>query len=180
MTGLESTQDVLPESATVGTGSCDPSGGNDHESSTATHESDGLVAAYGGSLGGFGQIPDPAYAINLGGFGQITSQAIVKDIIGAEEGMSNVESISGPEKIRVNAIGSARAIVGKLDSIGPTRLQSLSTFKAVVAGIVNVCLSNNDVPSLTIMRRSTHTLKWHWMPWPRTLGYISIIPDAAD
>ena len=126
VTGLESTQDVLPESATVGTGSCDPSGGNDHESSTATNEPDALVTTYGGSLGGFGQI---------------TSQAIVKDIIGTEEDMSNVESISGPDKVRVNAIGSARAIVGKLDSIDPTRLQSLSTFKAVVTGIVNVCPS---------------------------------------
>ena len=139
--GLESVQDVLPESATVGTGSCDPSGGNDHESSAATHELDALVAAHGTSLGGFGQIPDPAYGLDLGGFGQIPSQAILKEIIDAEGNMSNVESISGPDKTGVNAIGSASAIVGKLGSIGFTRLQSLSAFKAVVAGIANVCPS---------------------------------------
>lgn len=126
MTGLENAQAIVLRSSTVGTSSCDPSEGNDHEYFATTQEVCTRVAAYGSSLGGFGQIP---------------SQVIVQDIQDAEENTSTVESTSSPAETTVNVIGSANTAVGKSGSIDSTSLQPLRIFNAVVTGIVNVCLS---------------------------------------
>ena len=121
----------MPQSFTFRTGSCDPSGGNDHERFAATQEVCTLVAAYGANLGGSGQIP---------------SQDIANDIKGAEQNMSNVKSIYSPAEITANAIISANTAMGQFDTITSTYLQPLSTFNAVVTGVADVRLSNNDVP----------------------------------
>ena len=132
-TDLESAQAVVHQSSTVRIGSCDPSGGNDNEHFAVTHEVRAFVAAHDADAHGFGQVP---------------IQAIVNDIKDAEKNMSNVKSISRPAETTANVITSANTAMNQFDTISDTYLQPLSAFNAVVTGIANVCLSNNDAPIL--------------------------------
>ena len=148
-TGPESAQAVVPQSSTVGSGSCDPSGGNDNRCFTATYEVRLLVAACSAYAHGFGQVP---------------IQAIAEDIQGTEKNMFNMNSISARAETAVNVVGTANTAIVHLDTISSTYLQPLHTFNAVVTGIANVRVENNDVLfGSTIMHRSTHMPKWRWL-----------------
>ena len=145
-TGPESAQAVVPQYSTVGSGSCDPSGGNDNRCFAATYEVRLLVAACSAYAHGFGQVP---------------IQAIAEDIRGAEQNMFNMNSISGGAETAVNVVGTANAAIVHLDTISSTYLQPLHAFNTVVTGIANVRIQNNDLLfRSTIMHRSTHTPKW--------------------
>ena len=148
-TGPENVQAVVPQSSIVGTGSCDPSGGNDNKGFAATYEMRLLVAACSAYAHGFGQVP---------------TQAIVNDIKGSEKNMSNINPISGRAETAVNAIGTANTAIVHLDTISSTYLQPLHAFNVVVTSIADVRVENNDVLfGSTIMHRSIHTPKWRWL-----------------
>ena len=120
----------MPQSSIFGAGSCDLSDRNDTKCFAATYEVRLLVA------------PCNAYAY---GFGQVPAQAIADDIQGAEKSMSNINPISGRAETAVNAMGTANTAIVHLDTISSTYLQPLHAFNAVVIGIANVRVENNDV-----------------------------------
>ena len=72
-------------------------------------------------------------------FHQAPVQAIRNNIQEVANKISNVQSISGPVEITVNAIEVANTAMTQLDIIDSTYLQPLSTFNTVVIGIANVC-----------------------------------------
>ena len=72
---------------------------------------------------------------------QVPTQAIVGDIQGAEDNVSNVEPIPGPVETIVNTIGYANTAMDQLDTAISTYLRPFRTFNTVVTGIANVCPS---------------------------------------
>ena len=120
----------MPQSSIVGADFCNISDGNDNKCFAATYEVRLLVAAYSAYAHGFGQVP---------------TQAIADDIQGAEKNMSNINPVSGRAETTVNAMGTANTAIVHLDTISSTYLQPLHAFNAVVTGIANVRVENNDV-----------------------------------
>ena len=128
-TGLESLRGVVSQPSTTGSGSSNPLGGKDSEPLASTHQVRPLIAVY---------------TTNTHGFRQLSTQVIVKDIHDAEQNISNIKPITGTAESTVIAIGSANTAMVQIDSISSTYLQPLSIFNAVVAGIANVRLANQQ------------------------------------
>ena len=62
---------------------------------------------------------------------------------------AHMNSIPGPAKIAVNAIGPVDTTMTQLDTINTGYRQTLSTFSTVVNGITRVCHPNGRRPNLT-------------------------------
>ena len=140
-TGLESVRGVVSQPSTTGPGPSNPLGGKDNEPLASTHQVRPLIATH---------------ITHVHGFRQLSTQVIVKDIQDAEQNISNIEPISGTAESTVIAIGSANTAMVQIDSISSTYLQPLSIFNAVVTGIANVRLANQNGPILMCNHAQIH------------------------
>ena len=85
-----------------------------------------------------------AHASHQSKYGGKPVETVLKDknIQGADEKDSTVQSISRPTKTTVNSINFANTAMTHLDTINNVYLRPFRTFSTVVNGIANVCLPN--------------------------------------